>query len=469
MKHSMILGVVSSLVLSSLTVSAQLPRALAQHKVKRPTQQAKAAPQAKGLRLAQVTSSKKTAAKTATPQLAAGKARTMVAQHAPTPRQAMTTEVAPVSTTPAMSLTTQAPKTEEKKKFAGSWVGGLETASKTIDDGDATTKLDSTENQMTGVLGVKLGYNFSDSLNMSFNPSIVFVSGHLLGADEKGGKPTDTKLGVSEAAATFAPNNQVKARLGIMRQLDLIHSPIVMFKSAFPTARLGVSTDEKADSNVGFIAQASIPVSYTLSTRTKEGEAMPSMIGAGLNGKLKASVFEFSGKLSAFQFNNLPSGLAKAAEENGNSVVANLGATPEDVTYAFVYKYRGIDATLGAGVELTNNLKFNLAGSYTKNNDAPDKMNVGTYGETSIEYSVGDNLVIIPNVSVYRVEPDAVVAQYGAYNTNKAGYDAGIKLKTYKVLNIAFSGGEADRVYLKKDQFYSRSYSITFETEPIPF
>lgn len=468
MKHSIILGVVSSLVLASLNVSAQLPRALAQQKIKRPAHHLRAAQ----VRAAQATSPlrAKVAAKTIRTTTLAPRGQ-LLAQHVTShPRQVEPSDApSTAASAPLLSLTAPAPKAEAAKKFKGSWVGILETASKTTDDGDPNTKLNSTENQMTGVLGLKLGYNFSDSLSMSFNPSATFISGHLLGADEKGGKPTETKFGVSEAAATFTPNNQFKARLGIMRQLDLIHSPIVMFKSAFPTARLGVSTDEKADTNLGLIAQASIPVSYTLSTRTKEGESMPTMLGAGLNGKLKASVFEFTGKLSAFQFNNLPSGLAKAAEESGNSVTTSLGATPDDVTYAFAYKFRGIDATLGAGVDLTRNLKFNLAGSYTKNNDAPDKMNVGTYGETSIEYSLGDNLVLIPNVSVYRIEPDAVVAQYGAYNSNKAGYDAGIKFKTYKVLNISLSGGEADRVYLKKDQFYSRSYSITFETEPIPF
>jgi|GEM_PF-5876423 len=370
--------------------------------------------------------------------------------------------------TSSVSLSAAAPAPAAKPKFKGGWLGVLGTAHEVEYDG-TVEKANTSSTKMTGIMGVRLGYNLTEKFNMTFGINATFVSGTVLVSEESKGKPTETTFSVMDATAGYKFSDHFSMKAGIMRQFLLLHSPVVMGKAAFPTARVQVTSGEKDDNKLELIAQAAVPTSTNISTKARDEEATPSMVSAAIGASAKLSVFELSAKVSGYQFTNLPSATAKAANDGGNSIVTRVGSKPDEVLYGFKTGIRGMDGSLDVVTNIGKSLKFNLGGSYSKNLEAGEGLGVGTSASTSLEIAVSDDLVIEPNYSRYKVEPDVTVAQYSFVGVNKMGYDLGINFKIAKLFVVKLGSSEVDMVYLKSDQYYGRSYGVAIETELIPF
>lgn len=358
--------------------------------------------------------------------------------------------------------------TEEKKsKFSGTWLAALSAGTEVTFDG-TKEKADTAENKMTGVLGVQLGYNLTEALKLTFNAGATFASGYFLVTDETKGKPTNT-ISVSEAAANYDLGKHFSTKVGITRQYGVLHSPIVVYKPSFPTLRLTTTTGAKDDNKLELIAQAAVPNSVNSPDRSRQETGTPSMIGAALTGQAKTGAVELSGKLSGYQFTNLTSAIAKENVDGGNRVSAQSNPTATDVIYSFQNQFRGVDTSLDLGLNLSKSIKYTLGGAYTKNLAADEGFGVGTMWSTGFEFTFNENFVLIPSYYMFRVEPDTVVSSYSTFGTNKTGYGAGLKAKINKLFAINIEGGDTDMVYIRNDQYYGRSFSISLETEPIPF
>lgn len=368
--------------------------------------------------------------------------------------------------TSSVSLSAAAPAA--KPKFTGGWLGIL-SAEREVENDGTEEKANTSSSKMTGIMGVRLGYNLTEKFKMTFGMNATFTSGTVLVSEESKGKPTDNKVAVMDATAGYKFSDHFSVKAGIMRQFLLLHSPVVMGKAAFPTARLQVTTGEKDDNKLELIAQAAVPTTTNISTKTREEEMTPSMISAAIGATAKLSVFELSAKVSGYQIANLSSATAKESLDGGNSIVTRVGSKPDEVIYGFKTGFRGMDGSLGLGANLTKSLKYNLGGSYSKNLEAGEGLGVGTKASTSLEITLSDDLVVEPSYSQFKIEPDVTVAGYGYHGVNKMGYEAGLKFKIAKLFNISLYGSETDMVYIKSDKFYGRSYGVSIDTELIPF
>lgn len=160
---------------------------------------------------------------------------------------------------------------------------------------------------------------------------------------------------------------------------------------------------------VALRTQQLIPTSYTNSTRVADRETMPSFYTESLEGKFLISRNNFiNGRLTHFQYNNLPHIAAFQSFIYGNTV------TNTDVNNAqFIYGFNGFMSQLTFEQRISDSLSAQVMWDVIKNNQAPSDAGEARKITLAVANDFG-RWILSGSFTDYFIESDAVPARYNS-------------------------------------------------------
>jgi hypothetical protein len=234
-----------------------------------------------------------------------------------------------------------------------------------------------------------------------------------------------SRLFLQEASLRWQPFQPL---LLIGGALDQRHhsSPLFIDGGTFPAAMLSLDPDF-GHWIAHFDAQAAIPTSRTLSTRTTTGkENTPALFTekavVGWNEKGGARALF---RVTHFQFQNLTHGMAQDSRFYGNQI-AGIGAAS-----VFIYQYEGFEAGPDFLLPLGDRFSAGLGGSFLNNSKAPSNRNQGLYAYADLTYR-GEKFSLRPRIEWFRNEADSAPAFYSSPefgHNNRRGYGAALRFE----------------------------------------
>ena len=369
------------------------------------------------------------------------------------------------SSSSSSEVQTTAMKTPEAKKEEKKLKGGFKMSIGAARNTDMTNKIDT---MVRSSVGGRVSYHLTENLSFNVGVSAILVNGHQQVSEEKSAKPKNSTVGVGSANLTYDKDKKIIASGGVLPQN--VHSSLVSPKSSFPAAKITLSNGLKEPKHVKLVGQAAIPTSYSLATNTTEAEKTPTMYSLALGGQIKfGESTTIKGQVSSYQFNDIPSAVAKESSDAGNQVRQLPGPKPDSPIYEFTTNFRGVEQQLGVEFDLSKTFSISLEEHYAKNMSAPDEMNAAWSGGIELGINVSDEMTLIPFYTKYSLQPDVTIASFNEYGTNITGYEAGLKIKLKKLFTVELSGSENDVIYLRPMQVYGRSYSVKLTSEEISF
>jgi hypothetical protein len=236
-------------------------------------------------------------------------------------------------------------------------------------------------------------------------------------------------IAVQEAFLHYKPFSFFSVRAGAINQ-DLFSAPLLLADNAFP----GVTESlHFGDRDFGFelSAEQATPTSSTLSTEAVEAEASPLFFAemAQMSGKI-TSGWRAHGEVTLYNYQSLPSAVARESERFGNTVV-DIGAQSGQ----FVYDFNGIVTGGGTEILLMRGLRWNIDGYYMRNLAAPDAYNSGEQLSTRFDFMLPGRVEVSPGAEMFFVESDAVPAFYSQSEyagTNRTGWGANLTARFHQ-------------------------------------
>jgi hypothetical protein len=307
-------------------------------------------------------------------------------------------------------------------------------------------------------LDLTTNYSLVDWLKLNVSPSIKSTSGHSQ-TEKDAGTNTDS-LVMRNASADFLLSKSSVFSAGALNQAQM-HSSLLMSDRAFPALRVSIQPESSKGLHFGLFAQSAVPTSASLSTNTKDFEATPSFQSAGAQLNYQSSSLLWKNSLNGYEYRNLPTSVATESGLFGNTVY-----TTNSTDAAFVYNYRGIEASTELRVDWTPRLATVIAGTGIQNSAAPQGLNQGYLLTGAVDYMVSSKLTLTPMYKFFRVEPDATVAYYSdaRFDANRVGYRLALQGSFSKRFAIRVGGGERDAIYQNALQSRERFYELGLET-----
>jgi hypothetical protein len=214
----------------------------------------------------------------------------------------------------------------------------------------------------------------------------------------------------------------------------------------------------------------SIPTSKSNSNRIIDEDTLPMLSTATVYASVPFNIgaTRLKGSHTRFVFTDPSSQSAMDSSTLGSTTTGNGKGG-----YLFANDYRGAESALILEQDLFLADKITLKGSVLNNDAAPSGANSGW--QTKIEYKKGFNKFnLIPNVSRFRIEADALPASYGqpGIYTNRYGRGLGLKLEVpSEKFNISAGYVEANvlntnttsSVYQSDRQSYTLSMEAKYD------
>lgn len=318
------------------------------------------------------------------------------------------------------------------------------------------------KNMTTAEVGVNISYDLTSILRLRLDPRFSFETGYLQTENE--GTSSQSYWTAKEASANLAPWEYLEISAGALNQ-SALHTKIILDDIAFPAARLTLQNSSKENIRFGFKAQTAIATSSSLATDTKEFEPTPTFNSAGLFVQGQWSRVRAGFRANYFQFNNLPSSLATVSGLLGNSVTA----TSNDIS-EFTYSYRGYEVAANTEV-LFGRFAYEIKGAMVKNTSVASNLSDGFRVENALAMKVHPEWKVGPSYEYFRIEPDAVVANYNAKSltANRVGYRAGLAVEMLKIFKAGIKAGVRDVVFESPSQSREKTLDLELETLNVPF
>ncbi len=268
------------------------------------------------------------------------------------------------------------------------------------------------------VAGMRLSpdfrYHLLPELDFNLNPSIQLVSGQTLFRFKDAN--SDNGIFLNEATLNWHLWDIFILHAGAVNQGYLQSPLLVSDYLAFPGAKeeVVIYCDNLC---VKFVAEQTIPTSYTLSTRTVDREGDPSFYAETVSAEWKIQKGIKVGAFgSMFTFQNLPSQVAFDSSINGNTVVALAGPNSS----VFAYDYGGYLAGGYVEARVNSVLNLRLSGQMIENTYAPQNYNQGQLMELTANYRTSSSLMLNPSMLAYFNESDTTPAYY---NSSQLGHN----------------------------------------------
>ncbi len=225
-------------------------------------------------------------------------------------------------------------------------------------------------------------------------------------------------------------------------------NPLLVDEVSFPAVRerLGVVSRR---GHMSLLFQQAIPTSTSMSTRTIEKEAMPTllseslMVGVPFGRRLKLEL-----RATHFTFSRLPSQVAFDSFGSGNIVNADV---PQRAY--FIYGFSGFSYGGDLDVDLSAGVKARVGASLLHNSQAPSE-----YADASLLFSELDFLwsstwKLTPRVEYFRSERQASPAFYNSADyghNNRQGMGYGLRLANQRQ-RLAFKAEYTDTYLIEAD------------------
>lgn len=296
-----------------------------------------------------------------------------------------------------------------------------------------------------------------EEVSFHFAPKFNYVNGYsqTLGTDSA----SQSTWTVREASINAEPFSDILGSAGALDQ-SVDHPALLLGEIAFPAVRLKLQTNSKNMFYAGIKGESAIPTSASLSTETQDLEKTPSFTSGSIYLTLQKSVVEGSLQAGIYEYQDLPMTVATKSALLGNTTTATSGKDS-----IFTYGYKGPFAKANLTAHIGKYVSLNGLGEWVQNESAPTEFNQGARSKFSADVLLPRRLILSPFYEYYRIEPDAVVAQYNGYlTTNRVGYDAGLSVTYKKILRITASGGERGVLYETPNQNQERTWTLKLET-----
>ena len=342
-------------------------------------------------------------------------------------------------------------ETSNLKKFDGSWRLRL-----------MGTRLEDPSNQKSTSefsLFASLNYKPFEMLSFNLSPRFKYTNGYA--QTENLTNTNQSEWLVRNASVDLRPSSIFEASVGALDQ-EKIHHRILLADTAFPAARLALSTPAENIFIAGVNAETAIATSNSLTTQTKEFEKTPTFNSGGVFLKLQKTVVEAELSAQLWQFANLPMSLATTSGLLGNSVTSRNGGIDSE----FIYQYKGYEASGKINANLGTKVNVGGWAAWVRNSEAPTNLNQGMWGQAFVDIFFSKNWMITPSYEYFRIEPDAAVAAYNSDTlfTNCVGYRGGLAVEYKKTVRVSMTSGERDAVYFSPFQQREKIWTLKLET-----
>ena len=284
--------------------------------------------------------------------------------------------------------------------------------------------------------------DLADGLDAKFLGGATFETGSSSSLFTNEFEPK-SRLLLKEASLNWRPK-QFLVSAGALPQFI---SPLVLDSGTFPAAL----AKYEGRWNRFFLradAQAAIPTSQTLSTRSTGKENTPSLLNQSAAVGFSSVQFGAQWKLTHFQFKNLTRGLAQDSRFYGNSVTG-IGAASQ-----FFYDFDGIVTGPDFAIALGKNYVWEMGGSALQNSKGPKSANLGyhAYADLLVRYPT---FSLKPKIEWYRNEADSSPAYFSSSefgHNNRVGYGGSVKL------DLKTSGLSMEAKFRKSDLINNNTF-----------
>jgi hypothetical protein len=286
-----------------------------------------------------------------------------------------------------------------------------------------TANLDTQSAEVGGVdVNALSKYTLVDNLELR-----VFLRGKFFTGRSQsfyGDIEPDSGIFVREAAVRYMPFKSLgldilDLKAGVLNQ-DWLDTAMLIYKKSFPGASAELFYQWNEELRTGFVSQYTIPTSQTLSARTIDKEATPTLTTQTLYAKWQKENFmavKVSGNL--FEYQNLPSFVAFESQKRGNSTLFINGPNNSQ----FRFPFRGWFTKAEVSGYITPMFEPVVYLDVLRNQEAPDTFNDGQVIGLATMVHLQDYKIEFRYENIF-IESDAVPGFYNAWaygNTNKEG------------------------------------------------
>lgn len=311
-------------------------------------------------------------------------------------------------------------------------------------------------------INADLNYDLAPELSLRVRPGALLSSSQQVFRDEDSRQANNWYL--LEASAAFHLFKGLDLYFGALNQKDYF-SKITMANLSFPAMGLQVTLLDQANHIIKLSAESAVPTSSGIATQVGDLEEPPSLDSVGFkiesqwNSKITTSI-----QANQFEFRNLPTSLATAGLKLGNTAQKY-----NSNSYAYLYNYKGYEASAGTNLVVYRNSGLNLSYSQVTNTQAPIGMNQGVYTKIEPVVYISSRLTVKPFIENYRIESDAVVANYADASVgrpNRIGSTQGV---AFAAKNYSLSFSVSEDKTLKETPFQSGEtmYFLKLETSNV--
>lgn len=299
---------------------------------------------------------------------------------------------------------------------------------------------------------ISVAHAFNESLSANLQAGAVFESGSASALFTNEFEPK-SRLFLQEASLRWKPLETISLTAGALDQRHH-QSPLLVSGGTFPAA-LAAFTLAPNGWTLYADAQAAIPTSRTLSTRSTGKEPTPLLytqkLIAGWRSNETQELATF--RATHFQYQNLTRGAAQDSRFYGNTV-GGIGAASR-----FAYRFEGFELGPDLALRAGSQVLLTAGASYLQNRSGPAHANRGAYAYAGFTYAA-NAFSLRPRVEWYRNEADSAPAFYNSAefgHNNRKGLGASLRLELPKTgLNFELKGRRSrliENKVFQKDRF----------------
>lgn len=310
---------------------------------------------------------------------------------------------------PANTLTstldeTLGQKPQGKQRLWGSWKLGL----------SGQTYADQTDSQSFASFGIGLRGGLSLLEDLDFNGELSLIAQSGFSQTRFGRDSLNDGINLHEAILSYDPSKYITVDAGIINQGHLGQELLVSSRP-FPGLRQTLQYDI-SDITFGLKAQQTIPTSRSLDTHTRsEKEKTPSFLTETLFANYSpTSRLGFTGHITRYQFNNLPTHVAYESRLIGNTVPHSTPAESQ-----FLYDFKGLAYGVSAQAQIMERIGVDLNGQLLENREAPDAFNRGYSLQLGVTLEIFEQQ-LRASVTNFFNESDSAPAYY---NSSRLGHN----------------------------------------------
>lgn len=283
----------------------------------------------------------------------------------------------------------------------------------------------------TSQIGFTFAYNMTNWLRSDIIGAYTFSSGLAATVYGSEGSPA-SGASLDEGSITIIPTENLEISGGIV---ETQFNPILSVYGGDALAGLRESYEKEFKNGFSFSLKAyqAVPTQLGTSNRVLEEDHEAYLLLNNLNLGYKFGRSKIDIGYSKYDFFNMTRAAADDSKFLGNTMVGEDGS----FFRFFRYEYKGQEVALSFSQSFRQDDLFKLRGSFSKNDEAPEKQNTGWLANTFYEYNFS-RYQLRPSYTQFRLESDVIPAFYsrGAYGyLNREGYSAEIRgaLKTYNI------------------------------------